>query len=204
MKGGAEALKYAKRDLVGLDRIVARVPQKRVCVQAGGCLGVYPKRLAESFEVVYSFEPSPELFPVMVENAPEHNIIRFQAALGFARDLVGVSRERRDGKLNNHEGITHIAGPGTIPTMRIDDLNLPICDALFLDLEGWELYALQGAVETVQRCRPLMSIEINKSAVFLGIDPDAVREFITVELGYRFIERLHADEVFEPVEWAAC
>lgn len=203
LKGGSYALKYAKRDLPALDRTVARARNHRVAVQAGGNLGAYPKRLSQSFETVYAFEPSAELFPIMLENAPEPNIVRFQAALGYHRGQVGTSRERRDGKTNNHEGITHISGAGPIPTLRLDDLQLAICDAIFLDVEGWELYALQGAVATIGRCRPLLMIEINKSAAFVGIKEDDVRRFI-VDLGYRFIERLHADEVYEPMEWAAC
>lgn len=199
-KGGAEALKWARRDLPYLDRIIARARGHRVAVQAGGNLGVYPKRLSSSFETVYVFEPAADLFPLMVENAPESNIIRYQAALGSHRGLVGTSRTRRDGKPNNHEGITHIAGSGPIPTLQLDDLALPICDLLCLDVEGWELYALEGAVATIARCRPLLAVEINKSATFVGIAEDEVRTFI-VNQRYRFVERLQSDEVFEPVEW---
>jgi len=200
-KGSAEGLKWMRRDVPSLDRIIARVPQKRVAVQAGACLGVYPKRLAASFGVTYVFEPSADLFPLMVRNAPETNIVRFQAALGCDHALVGVSRQRRDGKPNNHEGITHIAGPGTIPTLRLDDLSLPVCDLVCLDVEGYELYALQGAVDTIARGRPLLAVEINKNAAYLGLSADQVRAYITHELRYRFVERLQSDDVYEPVEW---
>jgi FkbM family methyltransferase len=200
-KGSPEGLKWMRRDLPYLDRIIQRVPQKRVAVQAGACLGVYPKRLAAAFGVTYVFEPSAELFPLMVTNAPETNIVRFQAALGCDRALVGVSRQRRDGKPTNHEGITHIAGPGSIPTLCLDDLALPVCDLVYLDVEGYELYALQGAVETIARCRPLLAVEINKNAAFLGLSRDEVRAYITDVLQYRFVERLQSDEVYEPVEW---
>lgn len=199
--GSPQGLKWNRRDLPNLDAVVARVPRRRVALQAGGCLGIFAKRLAESFGTVYCFEPSPALFPLMCRNAPEPNIIRFQAALGYHRQFVSTSQERRDGKPDPHEGITHVSGAGPIPTMRVDDLALPVCDLLQLDLEGFELYALQGAVDTLARCRPVLCIEINKSVGFLGIEQDTVRRFV-VEAGYRFVERLQSDEVFAPQEAA--
>lgn len=196
--GSQQGLKWNRRDLPNLDKVIARVPQKRVALQAGGCLGIFAKRLSASFEVVYCFEPAPALFPLLCKNAPEPNIIRFQAALGYHRQFVSTSQERRDGKPDPHEGITHIRGAGPIPTMRIDDLALPVCDLLQLDLEGFELYALQGAVETLARCRPVLCVEINKSVGFMGLSREDVRSFIE-RAGYRFIERLQSDEIFVPV-----
>lgn len=198
--GSAEALRYNRRDLVVLDRCAARAPRRRVALQAGGNLGIFPKRLAQTFETVYTFEPAPDLFAAMMHNAPERNILRFQAALGNTRRLVGVSRQRRDGRPNNHEGITHISGPGVIPTLQIDDLGLPVCDFLQLDLEGWELYALLGGVETIHRCRPVLVVEINKNQAFVGIRPDYLRDVVK-GLGYRFVERAQSDELYLPAEW---
>jgi FkbM family methyltransferase len=197
-RGSAEALKYNRRDLAVLDRCVGRTTQRRIALQAGGNLGIFPKRLAATFETVYTFEPAPDLFAAMMHNAPEPNIVRFQAALGNTRSLVGLSRKRRDGRPNNHEGITHISGSGVIPTLQIDDLGLPCCDFLQLDLEGWELYALLGGVETIRRCRPVLVVEINKNQGFVGIETDYVRDVVK-GMGYRFIERLSSDELYLPV-----
>jgi FkbM family methyltransferase len=199
-RGSASQMKWLRRDLPNLDRVVARVPQRRVAVQAGGNLGLFPKRLAATFETVYTFEPAPALFPLLLANAPEPNIIRLQAALGFRRDFVATAQVRRGGPGEAHEGITHIAGPGPVPTLRLDDLALPVCDLLQLDLEGWELYALKGAADTVARCRPVICVEVNRNLGFLGLQPDDVRSFVT-GLRYRFVERLESDEVYVPAEW---
>ena len=196
-EGGQSALKWALRDLPYLDKVVGMVPRRHVAVQAGGNLGLYPKRLAMKFRTVYTFEPALDLFPIMTRNAPEKNIVRMQAALGYHRALVGMSRKRRDGKPDAHEGITHVDGPGVIPTLRLDDLALPECDLLCLDLEGWELYALQGAERTIARCRPVLCVEVNKSAAFVGIEQEDVRRYVA-SLGYRFAERLQSDEVWLP------
>jgi FkbM family methyltransferase len=198
--GSVQALKCAQRDLPNLDRVIALTPGRAVAVQAGGNNGLYPKRLSEYFAVVYTFEPAADCFAAMQVNAPEANIYRFQAALGCERQLVGLSRVRRDGKTNNHEGITHVAGTGPVPTLQVDDLGLSVCDLLQLDLEGWELYALTGAAGTLARCRPVVCVEINKSCGYVGIAKDDVRAYLRGH-DYRFVERLSSDEVFLPAEW---
>lgn len=200
-RGSEAALKWNRRDLPALDAVIARTPGRRVAVQAGGHLGLFPKRLAESFETVYTFEPAPDLFEAMVHNAPEQNIVKIQAALGDARRLVGLARYRRDTSGRAvHEGLTHVAGDGIFPTLRVDDLGLPVCNLLALDLEGWELYALRGAVQTIARCRPVLWIEVNKNQAFVGFTADLVRDCIKA-FGYRFVERLHSDELYVPAEW---
>lgn len=201
LAGSEESLKWCRKELPKLDDVVKLTREKRVAVQAGGHLGVFPKRLAESFETVYTFEPAADLFAMLMRNAPEANIVKFQAALGDERGCIGLSRARRDpsGK-PEHEGLTHVEGPGVIPTLRVDDLGLSVCDLLYLDIEGWELYALRGAVETITLCRPVIAVEINKNAGFLGIDPLAIRALI-VDLNYRLHRRYQSDEIFVPAEW---
>lgn len=201
-QGSREAVKYNRRDLASLPDVLAHVPGRRAVVQAGGNLGLYAKALAMEFETVYTFEPAPKTFAKLMHNAPEPNIVKLQAALGDGARLIGLSHHRRDGKPNDHEGIVHVSGEGTIPMLRLDDLRLPVVDLLYLDLEGYELFALWGAIETVARCRPVLAVEINKSIEFCGYQRDDVRQWIT-DRGYRPVLKVHADEVFVPVE-AAC
>lgn len=195
--GDPVALGYARRDLSALERIIARVPQPRVAVQAGGNLGIYPKRLARSFATVYCFEPDASCFAAMMHNAPEPNIVRLQAAVGVTRELVGLSAARRDGSGRpSHLGLTHVAGAGVIPTLRLDDLALPICDLVCLDVEGYELFALQGALETLQRCRPVVSVELNKNLAHVGHTAGDVVACLEA-MGYRQVDQQASDAVFQ-------
>jgi len=196
--GDPVGLRYAMRDLDVLDRVVMLTPARRVAVQAGGHLGVWPKFLAQAFEAVYTFEPDPESFLFLTLNAPERNVFRYQAALGAGPAFVSLSHERRDGShWPSHSGLTHVAGAGTIPTLRIDDFQFPVCDLVYLDLEGGELAALRGGVNTITRCRPILAIEINKSLDAVGVTADEVRSFIAA-LGYDRAHVFRSDEVFIP------
>lgn len=200
MRGSPEAIKWGRRDVLRLETVLPIVPGRTAAVQAGGNLGIFPKRLASEFATVYTFEPDPDIFEMLMANAPERNIVKVQAALGENRGLVGTSRVRRDGKPNNHEGITHVVPEGTIPTFLIDDLALPVCDLIYLDIEGFELYALRGAQETLARCRPVVVVEINKSLQYVGLTAEAVTGFITSR-GYKHALSMGSDQMFIPAEW---
>lgn len=202
-QGDGRALKWGIRDLESLRAVVKMVPRHGTCVQAGGNLGVFAKYLAQYFSAVYVFEPSQELFPVMVTNAPEPNVIRFQAALGDTPRLVGTACNRRKhGPGPIHPGLTHIDGDGIIPVLRLDDFRLPSLDLLYLDLEGYELFALIGAAITIDFCRPVIAVEINSNITYYGQTADDVRRWFA-EHDYRRVTVLHSDEVFLPGELAA-
>lgn len=200
MRGSPACLKWGLKDLSGLDEALAFVKGRDTVVQAGGNLGLFPKRLAEDFRRVITFEPDPNLFQILRHNACEENIESIQSALGNSYDRVAVSSRRRDGTGKpEHEGLTHVSGPGDIPQMRLDDLALEVCDLIYLDIEGYEWNALRGAVQTIQRCRPVLVVEINKNCAFAGYTEQGFREWI-VSLGYRFEKRVNSDDVFLPLE----
>lgn len=199
--GDPHAMKFAKRELVNLHAVIKRVPQRRVAVQAGGNQGLWPKYLAHWFETVITFEPDPSNFAAMALNAPEPNIVRHQAALGDVACSVGLSQERRSGTNGAaHAGLVHVHGDGDVRMMRLDDLHLSICDLLYLDIEGYELFALKGAVETITRCRPVIAIEVNQNLGFFGLTQADIDAFF-VDQRYTHVDTLAKhDRVYLPSE----
>ena len=196
LEGSQACLKWARRDLEVLAAALKLVPGRTACLQAGGNLGIFPKYLAREFATVYTFEPDAVLFGSLTRNAPELNIVKIQAALGCYRMPVRMECSRRDKSGRAvHEGLTHVAGPGAIPSIMIDDLGLPVCDLIYLDVEGWEFFALSGALETVRRCRPVIAVEINRNIVYSGNTADELRELIR-SFGYVHRLTMHSDEVY--------
>lgn len=199
--GDPHAMKFAKRELVNLHAVIKRVPQKRVAVQAGGNQGVWPKYLAHWFETVITFEPDAANFSAMAINAPESNIVRHQAALGDKVRRVGLSHARRDAsKGPNHAGIVHVEGDGDVPMMRLDDLSLRVCDLIYLDVEGYEVFALEGAVDTVARCRPVIALEVNQNLGFFGLTPTDVDAFFASHRYTHCDTLAKHDRVYLPME----
>lgn len=179
-------------------RQIARlVPKHNVLVQAGGNTGFYVKQYAEIFKTVYTFEPVPDLFRCLNKNVTTDNVIKIQACVGNKHELVDLKRES-----GNDAGSGNVSGPGKIPTFLIDDLNLPECDLIHLDVEGYEYNALRGARQTIQRCTPVVVLEhyapwLKRFNTNLG----EIESFLS-SLRYTFRMDIHGDRVYtyDPVQ----
>ena len=142
-----------------------KVKKFDVCVQAGGNLGLYPRLFAEHFKTVYTLEPDPLNFHCLVNNCQKDNIIKLQAALGDECKMIEVAR------LNySNAGLHRIHDPsdpahkpikiiGPIPMLTIDTLNLETCDLIQLDVEEHEYKCLLGAIKTLEKFKPVVSVE---------------------------------------------
>jgi FkbM family methyltransferase len=133
---------------------LAPVRDFTVCIQAGACQGMYPRLLSRHFRVVYAFEPDRLNFYVANLNCQYDSIHLFNAAVGKEAGFTGVARRFMD-----NVGMHQVEGVGSIPIMAIDSLKLPVCGLIALDIEGYEFNALQGAVETINRCQPVVICE---------------------------------------------
>lgn len=132
------------------------VPKKGVVVQAGGNCGQYIKQYAELFETVYTFEPDPLNFLCLTLNCPFINVFKYQACVGNERTLLDLTVNEYD---IGATFVTPDKTTGLIPTLKIDDLNLNRCDLIQLDTEGFEFFGLLGAENTINKFKPVLSIE---------------------------------------------
>jgi FkbM family methyltransferase len=134
--------------------------KRRVMIQAGGNAGYYVKKYSELFDYVYTFEPLPLLFYCLNLNVTSSNVYKFNCCLGNKNECVSMNDESLTlGHGGSHVNIWNNILPKTVPTIKIDNLNLQICDLIQLDLEGYEFNALLGGVETIKRCKPVIVIE---------------------------------------------
>jgi len=128
-----------------------------IVVQAGGNCGLYPRLFAKYFKYVYTFEPDPLNFHCLVNNCQLDNIIKFNGALGANNEMVRVQRSGMSNvgchTVNSHDGERFV------PQFTIDQLNLPACDFIQLDVEGYEINILKGAIKTIEKYKPGISCE---------------------------------------------
>ena len=171
--------KRVEQAVVSIDAVLPLCRRRRVAVQAGGNLGVWARRLADLFGAVYTAEPDALAFECLTRNtAGLGNVVRLQAALGEARTTVGLCRTER------RSGATYVAGEGIVPTLRIDDLGLEVCDLIYLDIEGLEFAALKGATDTIERCRPVLAFEDKQHGARYGVGPGEIAAWLGAR-GYR-------------------
>ena len=156
-----------------------------VVVQAGGNCGMYPRLFSKMFKWVYTFEPDPLNFFTLVQNCQEDNIVKFQAALGAENGMVDITRPA----MNNVGMHRTSANPSAnIPQFKLDNLALHDCDLIQLDIEGYELNALKGAVETIRKFKPVIAVERTN---------DQIKAFLT-DLGYEYASTSCMDTVYRP------
>lgn len=61
------------------------------------------------------------------------------------------------------QAIDYSKPTSTVKTIMIDGMGLERLDLLKIDVEGMEAEALQGAVDTIRRCKPILFVETIKS-----------------------------------------
>jgi FkbM family methyltransferase len=113
------------------------------------------RRLAAEFEVLHAFEPVAEFRECYARNVTAANVQLHPFALGNAacRARIEVA--------SGNSGATRIVDVGDegAEVRTLDSLSLGVVDYIKLDVEGFELFVLEGAYETLLRCRPVLTVE---------------------------------------------
>lgn len=125
----------------------------RTAVDIGGHCGTHSWVMAKHFQAVHAFEPVEEHRACFVRNVTEPNVILYPVALGAAPGRVAMFTQE------GSSGNSHVSGDGDIEMWTLDSYELADVDYLKADVEGAELYVLQGAIETIARCRPVINVE---------------------------------------------
>jgi FkbM family methyltransferase len=176
-----------------LDVALPHVRSFDACVQAGGNCGVWPRALATKFKRVYTAEPHPLNFTALAWNtAGLDNVIRLQCAFGSERGFVRLQLAEDE---SANCGAYFVADDGHIPTLLIDDLGLRSCGLICLDIEGYEMKALQGAQATIRACHPVIVIEDKGLSKKYGTRRGDCEKWLESTFGYVVAERVRRDVV---------
>lgn len=198
------------RDIVNLDgaietmiRLMGREAlQSASAIDAGANIGAYARRMADSFATVHALEPAADTFACLERNVAEWKmegrIIPHAKAVSAQREGVAMGTSGFLRRSVSRE----VTGPGDIPAIPLDDLGLTDCLFLKLDVEGFELKALQGAEATVTNCRPFVMMEVKDRHLKSGKADLAPVEWLEAR-GYRMIANLGdpvIDRLYAPAE----
>jgi FkbM family methyltransferase len=182
------------RELDHLSYIEPHLRNKNVMVQAGGNCGLVVKPFTSVFKHIYTFEPDPVNFYCLNLNLPFNNVNKIQACLGDKHEMVGITNPFAD-----DVGGYHVAAGSTIPTFRIDDLELKECDLIMLDMEGYEFNALKGGIETIKQYTPILCIEIfDQWLNRFNVTGDEILKYINDTLNYKLVDKYTSDYIFAP------
>jgi FkbM family methyltransferase len=177
----------------------------RTCVQAGGAFGVYPRRLADYFDHVWTFEPLLANLQCMAANLgslPRADITVVPKALWFDHQKLQMVYSK---PVKNSYGAHHVSARGhgmgeMVEAVPLDEFDFEAVDLIWLDIEGSEVHALMGARETIQKCKPVIVIEEHKHLPQhkeLNVKLDSASRWLKLH-AYKEFGRTHGDLVFVP------
>jgi FkbM family methyltransferase len=172
---GLSTLLFGTFEKPELSFITAHVPVKSTVIDIGANVGVFTVTLSSavgSEGKVMAFEPVATNVNRLKNNLAMNNMKNveiFPLALGNREGLVDMylpfdMAYASTGEVFDKQKMCHTI---TVPMSRLDQIwhqaGKPSVSAMKLDTEGSELEVLQGAIELLSSCRPLLLVEANTS-----------------------------------------
>lgn len=158
----------------------------RTLVDIGAHIGLFSKPLLKKFQKIICFEPNKDNFECLQKNLT-NQVELYNLALGDRIDKIQMVATRIDSMswlvLANSRGQTEMR--------TLDSFNLENIDCLKCDCEGFELFVLQGAKQTLLRCKPTVLVEQKLANINYGIEKYGAGQFLE-NLG---MKRLHQENI---------
>jgi FkbM family methyltransferase len=135
-------------------------PERRVAIDIGAHVGLWSWPMSFDFERVHAFEPMPEHRQCWRANMDQRgNAELHECALGETTGSV-VVQTRTPGSSGDTGVNTAADAQGISADLRmLDSFNIQHIDFIKVDCEGYELFVLRGAIETLKRDKPCVIVE---------------------------------------------
>lgn len=149
--------------------------QDSVFLDVGANIGFYSLMLSQKCKTVYSFEPIASNYAILERNIKANNLQskivpikkglwNVTTTLEFslpddAENNIGTFTAGRNKNKNQNVSCDVV----TLDSF-VEDMSLTRIDAIKMDIEGSELFALRGAEKTIRRFQPILQIELNSKA----------------------------------------
>ena len=135
-------------------------------VEVGANIGTHTVFLAQQVTgsgMVVAFEPQRIVFQTLCANLvlnDVRNVFCFQQGVGAkAGSLVVPPLDYTSENNFGCVALRNYQSGEQVPVVRLDDLDLPACHFLKIDVEGMEQEVLEGAVNLISRYKPVMYVE---------------------------------------------
>ncbi|TAL39835.1 MAG: FkbM family methyltransferase [Alphaproteobacteria bacterium] len=171
--------------------LAAKAGKDKLVLDIGANIGVIAQALAFAGFTVEAFEPQPEVFELLTANfkGKAHNV-----ALGEARGKTIMPKLIYSERFNfggvSCETTSRSRGGIDVHVEKIDDYKFDNVGLMKIDVEGFEERVLRGAVETINRCSPILYLEDDRE------QKSASLHAFLQELGYRW--EPHRPPLFRP------
>jgi FkbM family methyltransferase len=130
---------------------------RTLALDIGANVGLWSRDFVQSFKRVIAFEPVAVFRECLEHNVQGKNFEVQPIALGD-QDTQGTMIITEDNSGHSHLDPATM-GTGNVQVVRLDTLNFLDVSYIKIDCEGYEYRILQGAEQTIRRCRPVVVIE---------------------------------------------
>ena len=134
--------------------ILQFVNQESFFVDIGANIGTHTCGVSPHVAQTFAFEPDTDNFYLLNANCgltQQQSVVPTKLAL---------SNTNAKGSTQFDYGKTTVVPGDDFHVTTLDDIQIPRCDFIKIDVEGFELEVLEGAQQTIARFRPSMLIEM--------------------------------------------
>lgn len=186
------------REIQILPHALQRVTNRRAAIDGGANVGRWAIAMAPHFDSVFAFEPVDFSYQAMrkhLEIERCDNVYPIQTALLDRECMVQMKSPPKRSASTAFYAQQSANGQRAI---RIDILNLEDCGLIKLDLEGAELRALYGAVRTLERCKPVLIIEVVPKQLMRYLDSAERLHAFLLKRGYKMHRTEEPNRIYLP------
>lgn len=137
-----------------------------IVLDIGANIGCHSVRLAQLVGpkgMVLAFEPQHLVFQLLCANGGLNNLVNLRAyCMALGRENGSIRVPVMDPNIDNNFGGLGLGefDFGEVVDLRpLDSFKLPRCQLMKIDVEGMEAEVIGGALETIERCKPVLYVE---------------------------------------------
>ena len=186
--------------------IASELSDKGTAIDAGAHIGIATVHLSNYFREVVAFEPCHENFVCLARNCEQIDNIKLmmmgvgstneRSVMQSVKDNSGAGyikklEERQYRPKDSINGIQRDIRLTTIDSLAID------CSLIKIDVQGYEREVLEGGIETIKKCKPVLLVEIeNNSERESAYKESLLIKSLLNKIGYRNIVACSRDVIF--------
>lgn len=176
------------------DNLLPLLKNRRIAIDGGAHVGSWSIRMAKEFDTVLSFEPLKSNYECLIKNTKHlPNVKTLNYAIGHEKGTASMHDPVNPG----NSGAGWLMDGNDFEIVAIDDFNLTDVDFIKLDVEGFEPFAIDGAVETIKRCKPIVLVEQKPITARFNLDYMAAGSLL-MDMGYKEVMKMNNDYVYAP------
>jgi len=171
-----------------IDIAIKYCKQFKLALDIGAHIGLISKKLIEHFTNVWAFEAEFKNYHCLVKNVSK-DIVAFNLAVGSEEKYISTKFD----PINT--GNTYITEGNDTKQITIDSLETYDLGFIKIDTQGYELEVLQGAVETINRFKPVILLEEEKTNIYT--EPENACKFLEA-MNYTCVKKIKRDRIMVP------